>query len=147
MNPTHQRTLREAIASAVAAIAPEDHNLPEFPWNRVFQIKDVPGGVRNFFVRLLPADSISENGNVGSGWEVDATIQIWASYKGLPDDEDGPTIDDDQRQIYLALVDLVDPLTDGLSPVLHSGWVFEEEAAGHVWGFHSFRMRYLVADE
>lgn len=146
MTPTDQRTLREAVAAAVLSITPRNTNMPEHPWSRVGQVRDVPGGIRNFFVRFLPADSVHENGNVGNGYDTTATLQIWASYVGLPDDEDGPTIDEDARQIYLALVDLIDPATDGLSPVTHTGWSFEEERAGHVWGYHSFRVPYLVSD-
>lgn len=146
MTPTTQRILREAFATAIAAIEPTDENHPTFRWHRVRGVKEVPGGVRTFLVRFLPGAAV-EDGLFGDGWEQIAECQIYASYGDLGDDDDGPTIDEDGRQLYCTLVDLIDPQTDGLCPVVYLGWDYEEDQPGKVWGCHKFNVRYLVADQ
>lgn len=146
MTPTTQRALREAIATAIEGIEPAEDNHPSDPWKRTRQVKDCQGpGPRTFMVRFLPAVR-AEDGFSGDGFDVDADLEIWTSYVGLPDDDDAPTIDDDARQLYSTLVDLRDPITNGLSPAVHVGWVYENDTPGLVWGYHLFRVRYLVAD-
>lgn len=146
MQPTTQRIVREAFATAILGIDPDDDNRPDSPWHRVRSINDVKGpAIRTFLVRFLPGAPV-EDGLYGDGWEQEAECQIWTGYGGLEDDEDGPTIDDDGRQLYCTLVDIRDPVTNGLLPVKWLGWAYEDDTPGAVHGYHRFTVRYLVAD-
>jgi len=147
MQPTTQLRIREVVATAIEAITPIDENRPTEVWRRVRAIKDVPGpAIRTFLVRSLPGEAV-QDGLYGDGWEQSAVFQIWTSYMGLGDDDDAPAIDEDGRQLYCTLVDLIDPQTDGLIAVVAGGWQYEDDLPGKSWGFHSFTIRYLVSDQ
>ncbi len=146
MLPTHQRLLREAIAEAIIATDPQSWNLPEHVWHRTRSINDVKGTCRTFLVRTLPGEPVGDEGMSGDGFEDECELQIWAGYANLGDDEDGPTIDEDGRQLYCVLVDLRDPVTNGMLPVVWVGWNYEDDTPGAAYGYHRYKLRYLVAD-
>lgn len=149
MRHTTLLRLREVFAEAVLTLngrqSYEDHR--DAVWHRVHQIKDVPStAARTFFLRLTPGEVVGEDGFSGDGWDQEAILEIWTSYCGLEDDEDGPIIDEDKRQLYCLFVDLADPVNDGLHPVKLLPWTYEIDEPGKVYGYHSFLVRYLVAD-
>jgi len=138
--------IREVVAEAVLGIDPSFPEYTETEWNRVKAIRDTTGALRNFFVRLLPSRETTES-FYGDGISKESELQIWVGYDGLPDDEDGPMVDEDGRQLYLALVATIDPTNNGIEAYTPTGWVYEVEDPGHVVGYHSFVVRFLSSDE
>lgn len=148
MQATTLLAAREVIATAVLSlngrITHPEHR--DHLWNRVRSIKDIDGAaLRNFLVRCLPATEATD-GIYGDGREVDSVIEIWTCYGGIEDDADGPMIDADARQLYLALVETLDPANDGISAFTPTGWVYEDDAPGKVYGYHTFVLRFLHSD-
>ncbi len=146
MTPTTLYAIREVVAAAILAITPDHPEHQDARWNRVRSINDVQGNsLRNFLVRLLPSTETSES-FYGDGESHEADLQVWACYGGLEDDADGPMIDEDARQLYHRLVLTIDPANPGIEAYTPIGWTYEDDAPGHVYGYHLFRVRFLAAD-
>lgn len=153
MTPTTPLLVREAIAAAVLTITPDHADSQDLRWNRVRSVRECQGtAVRNFMVRLMPSEELTDS-FFGDGRTVGAVVQIWTCYGGLPDDDDGIIIDSDRRQLYLALVDTVDPTAEpssgqsGIQSYTPAGWVYEDDTPGKVYGHHDFVVRWLESGD
>lgn len=140
--------VREACATIILGIGTPAHpERQDAVWSRVRSIKDVPGGLRTFLVRSLASEEVTED-LYGDGYARASIIQIWTSYAGCPDDDDGPLIDDDSRQLYYHLESSgTDPETPGVIRWVPVGWTYEDETPGKVWGYHAFLCTFLASDE
>lgn len=147
MTPTTLRALRVSIDSIIESVTPDHPDLVDHPWARVRAIDDLRGpAIRAFMSRFLVGNWV-EDGIFGAGHESMAELRIYTGYIGLPQDEDGGIIDADRRQLTVALLDSVDPVITGLIHAAYSGWTYEDETPGSVWGYHSFEIRWLAADD
>jgi hypothetical protein len=146
MEPTTQRVLRESLAEVILGTVPNDSAV-DFPWVRVRQISEVAGATaRTFLARFLPGEPV-DDGLYGDGWEQEADLQIWVSYANMLDDEDGPFIDEDARQLTCRFLDLLSPAqVNGLLPVKYRGWSAVVDDPGKSYGYMTFAVRYLVSD-
>lgn len=146
MQTTTQRLIREDFVGRILALTP---SYPEYgyPWKRVRALSDVPGSeIRNFLLYFLPGQPVSD-GLYGDGIEHVASIRVYANYQGLQEDEDGPLIDEDFRQLWLTLETRVDPIVPGLISVQPGGpFIFEDDTPGHLWGYHQIDIHYLAPD-
>lgn len=141
--------MREAVATAIAGILGSQSHAErrDERWHRVRAIADVASASpRTFMVRCM-ASVVDETGLYGDGMAAASLVQVWTSYAGLPDDDDGPMIDEDGRQIYCRLSAILDPTTPGLIAFQPQGWVYEDEAPGKVWGYHALLMTFLQSDD
>lgn len=146
MTPTTLLAVREAVATIILATVPSHAEHRDAIWSRVRAIKDVPGGLRTFLVRPLPADETTD-GIYGDGYEMVSVIQIWASYAGIEDDADGVMITADLRQLYNRLVlSATDAAVTGIVKWIPIGWTYEDETPGKVWGYHAFACHFLASD-
>jgi hypothetical protein len=148
MQTTTQLALREILATTIEATTPGDDFLPTEVWKRVRGVREIEGpGIRTFLLRTLPGEPV-QDGIYGDGMEWRCEVQVWTSYAGLADDEDGPIIDEDSRQLYCRMVDMIDPTTDGFVAVEPAfGWQYEDDAPGKAYGYHRYLVRYLVSDQ
>lgn len=149
MTPTNLLAIREATAALILGMGSPAHEVDrDRTWNRVRSVKEVQGAaVRNFLVRPLPSDENGER-NYGDGYTRSSLVQIWTSYGGLADDDDGVMISDDARQIYYHLVHAgTDPQMSGVEAWIPQGWTYEDETPGKVWGYHAFLCLFLASDE
>lgn len=149
MEPTTLLVLRETFANAILSVNDSGPAYPEHRdmiWHRVRQISEVTGSTpRTFLVRFLPGEPV-EDGIYGDGWEQVATLELWVSYAGLGDDEDGCMIDADARQLTCVLIDGLETPVQGLFPVKYLGWSYVDDDAGKAYGYMTFAVRYLVSD-
>lgn len=148
MDRTNLLEIREATASLILGMGTPAHpERQDQTWNRVRSVKDVPGAVRNFLVRPMPSEEVTD-GIYGDGYERVSVVQIWTGYSGIEDDADGAMISDDARQLYYHLVHSgTDPQTTGIRCWVPLPWVYEDDTPGKVWGYHQFLCYFLASDE
>lgn len=148
LTPTTLLAVREGCAAVITAMGTPAHaEYQDAPWNRVRSVKEVPGAMRNYLIRPLPSDEVTETHPYGDGYTRVSTIQIWTSYANLADDEDGVVISDDARQLYYHLDSNRAAQPDGVIHWVPVGWTYEDETPGKVWGYHAFQVYFLASDE
>jgi hypothetical protein len=145
MPTTTQRDLRAALIPVVVAITPEnDYHLNE-RWKPSQALSDVPGGLRNFYLHLMPGED-NYDGCWGGGREKRCELRVYTSYGALDEEDHEGQIDEDGDNLFHAFDYQRDPQIAGLWSVRKLAWQYEDEADGHVWGYHAFEIGYLVDD-
>lgn len=145
MEVTTAALIRADFIAQVRGITPA-HALDDGAWKEVDQWQEVAGRrARLFFVMVDPGSDEDEDAPYGDGIPWSSTVQVWTNYIGTEAEIDG-AIPSDGRQLYTTLEARLDPELAGLFQVDYDGWTAEDDQPGHVWGFHSLTVRYLVAD-
>lgn len=145
MPTTTQRALRTALIPVITAITPEHTYKLAERWRPVQSVSDVPGGLRTFYLHMMPGDD-NYAGCWGGGREKACELRVYTGYGSLDESDHEGQIDEDASNLFLALDYVRDPQVAGLWSVRTLGWQYEEDVDGSVWGYHAFEIGYLVDD-
>ena len=151
MNPTTLRTVAADLAATIRTITPDYPLYQDKPWSLVPVVKEVPGVILRLASCEWDPPVPVLDGIYGSGIEHITTLRVFANYGGLPDETDqdvhAEIVSSDAQQLWLALEARQDPQLDGLIAVTPTGWSFEDDTPGKLWGSHDFDVRLLLSHD
>jgi hypothetical protein len=155
VTPTTLRTVAADLADQIELITPDYPLFRNERWEAVEKVREVPGGkLRLYHCEWIPEGPI-EDGIFGDAIEYGATLRVWTNYRGLPEvdgesqDVVAEIIDADGRQLWIRLVERVDPVLSGFVSIVPDAvpFTFANEEPGNQWGSHDFKVRYLVSHQ
>ena len=151
MIATTLRTVSADLAETIRTLTPDYPLYQDARWTPVERVIDVPGEQMRLFHCEWDDAVPLDDGIYGDAIEYGTNLRVWTNYRHLSE-EDGETQDRaaeivtaDARQLYVVLQERLDPVVDGLTWVAPLGWTPEVAEPGHLWGFHEFEVRLLLA--
>lgn len=144
MTPTTARALRSQFRSAIEGITPTYAEFQDHKWVYAESPEDVPGpAIRTFALLSDVAEAEPPDIAVmGGGISYAFTLQVMVTYGALPLTDDEQIIEEDARDLWLALDD-VKASNTGLIDVSYPAWGNEAAVSdGNVHGFFEFEIRY-----
>ena len=145
MTPTTATTLRGQFRTAVEGITPTYAEHQDKIWRYTPRPDEVATPeMRVFTILAEPAEAEDPDVAVyGGGVSYSYTLQVMASYSDLPLIEDEAIVDEDARDLWLALDD-VKASNTGLIDVSFPSWTTDASTEdGFVYGVFSFEVRYF----
>lgn len=145
MDTTTASTLRGQFRTAVEGITATFAEYQDQTWRYVPKPDEVPSpSLRIFTILAAPAEAEDPDVSVyGGGISYEYELQVMASYGDLPLVQDESIIEEDARDLWLAL-DGVKSSNSGLIDVSFPAWTTDASAEdGHVYGVFSFSIRYF----
>lgn len=145
MQTTTASALRTNFVSAIRGITPTYAKHRAEGWRYVRSPDEVPGPRLRLFT-LLSSPPVAEDPDVavtGGGISYRFDLEVMTNYSDLPLVEDEQMIDEDARDLWLAL-DGVKSSDGGLIDVSYPTWVTEGATEdGHVFGRFEMEVRFF----
>ncbi len=142
MTPTTASSLRGQFRTAIEGITATYAEYQDQTWRYVPKPDEVPSTALRIFT-ILASPALAEDAEIsvfGGGISYEYPMQVMASYSDLPIVEDESIIEEDARDLWLALCDVGDAgLIDVSFPTWTTDGVSED---GHVFGVFDFTVRY-----